>query len=110
VKPPPTDSGTVPNLRFSFADAHPRLESGGWAREVTERELPVATTLAGVNMQLEPGAVRELHWHKQAERVWRRAASSSSCSTTVASRSTRRSCSPTGSRTRRATCSRATSA
>ncbi|HEY7078021.1 MAG TPA: cupin domain-containing protein [Solirubrobacteraceae bacterium] len=60
-------SGTVPNLRFSFADAHPRLEEGGWAREVTERELPVATALAGVNMRLEPGAVRELHWHKQAE-------------------------------------------
>ena len=60
-------SGTVPNLRFSFEDAHPRVEDGGWAREVTERELPVATTLAGVNMRLEPGAVRELHWHKQAE-------------------------------------------
>lgn len=65
--PPATDEGTVPNLRFSFGDAHNRVELGGWAREVTERELPVATTLAGVNMGLEPGAVRELHWHKQAE-------------------------------------------
>ncbi|HET7053430.1 MAG TPA: oxalate decarboxylase family bicupin [Solirubrobacterales bacterium] len=64
---PATDEGTLPNLRFSFSDAHNRLEPGGWAREVTERELPVATTLAGVNMRLEPGAVRELHWHKQAE-------------------------------------------
>ncbi|HET8565642.1 MAG TPA: cupin domain-containing protein [Solirubrobacterales bacterium] len=67
VAPPATDEGTVPNLRFSFADAHKRVEPGGWAREVTERELPVATELAGVNMLLEPGAVRELHWHKQAE-------------------------------------------
>ena len=65
--PPATDEGTVPNLRFSFADAHNRVELGGWAREVTERELPVATALAGVNMCLEAGAVRELHWHKQAE-------------------------------------------
>jgi oxalate decarboxylase len=65
--PPATDSGTVPNLRFSFADAHNRLSGGGWAREVTERELPIATTLAGVNMRLEPGGVREMHWHKQAE-------------------------------------------
>jgi oxalate decarboxylase len=65
--PPPTDAGSVPNLRFSFADAHRRLEPGGWAREVTQRELPIATSLAGVNMRLEPGAVRELHWHKQAE-------------------------------------------
>jgi oxalate decarboxylase len=64
---PATDSGTIPNLRFSFADAHNRLSSGGWAREVTQRELPVATELAGVNMRLKPGGVRELHWHKQAE-------------------------------------------
>jgi oxalate decarboxylase len=65
--PPPTDEGSVPNLRFSFSDAHRRLERGGWTREVTERELPIATTLAGVNMRLNPGGVRELHWHKQAE-------------------------------------------
>jgi oxalate decarboxylase len=28
--PPSTDQGTVPNLRFSFSDAHTRLTSGGW--------------------------------------------------------------------------------
>jgi oxalate decarboxylase len=27
--PPSTDHGTLPNLRFSFADAHMRLEPGG---------------------------------------------------------------------------------
>src|ERR671923_611579 len=64
---PITDAGTVPNLKFSFAAAHNRLLTGGWAREVTVRELPVATTLAGVNMRLKPGAIRELHWHAQAE-------------------------------------------
>jgi oxalate decarboxylase len=65
--PPRTDSGTVPNLKFSFAAAHNRLLSGGWAREVTSRELPIATQLAGVNMRLKPGAMREMHWHKEAE-------------------------------------------
>ncbi|MBV8181169.1 MAG: cupin domain-containing protein, partial [Mycobacterium sp.] len=64
---PPTDSGSLPNLKFPFAAAHNRLLSGGWAREVTVRELPVATTLAGVNMRLKAGAYRELHWHKEAE-------------------------------------------
>lgn len=67
LTPPGTDRGTIPNLRFSFSDAHQRLEDGGWSREITQRELPVATTLAGVNMRLKPGAFRELHWHKQAE-------------------------------------------
>ena len=64
---PQTDSGTIPNLKFSFAAARNRLLTGGWAREVTARELPIATQLAGVNMRLKPGGIRELHWHKEAE-------------------------------------------
>ena len=64
---PQTDAGTIPNLKFSYAAARNRLLTGGWAREITERELPVATTLAGVNMRLKPGGIRELHWHKEAE-------------------------------------------
>lgn len=65
--PPVTDNGTMPNMRFSFSDAHNRMEEGGWAREVTIRELPASDELAGVNMALAPGAYRELHWHKEAE-------------------------------------------
>jgi oxalate decarboxylase len=64
---PYTDAGTIPNLKFSYATARNRLTTGGWAREVTVRELPVATTLAGVNMRLKPGGIREMHWHKEAE-------------------------------------------
>jgi oxalate decarboxylase len=64
---PNTDAGTIPNLKFSFADAHNRLLTGGWSREVTARELPISTTLASVDMRLKPGAIRELHWHKEAE-------------------------------------------
>ena len=67
LTPPETDEGTIPNLKFSFSLAHNRLEQGGWAREVTARELPVATDLAAVNMRLDAGAVRELHWHKESE-------------------------------------------
>jgi oxalate decarboxylase len=65
--PPDTDAGTIPNLKYSFEAAHTRLLSGGWAREITVRELPVATELAGVNMRLKAGGVREMHWHKEAE-------------------------------------------
>lgn len=67
IRSPLTDQGTMLNMKFSFADAHNRLSEGGWSRQVTLRELPVALTMAGVNMRLNPGANRELHWHKQAE-------------------------------------------
>jgi oxalate decarboxylase len=64
---PWTDSGTVPNLKFPYAAARNRILTGGWAREVTSRELPIAKDIAGVNMRLKPGGIRELHWHKEAE-------------------------------------------
>lgn len=67
LTPPPTDGGTLMNMKFSFSDAHMRLCPGGWAREVTNREIPASTQVAGVNMALEPGAYRELHWHKETE-------------------------------------------
>src|ERR1700682_4923032 len=65
--PPRVDHGTLPNLRWSFADSHMHLSPGGWGRQTTARELPGATEVAGVNMRLKAGAVREMHWHKAAE-------------------------------------------
>lgn len=53
--PPATDAGAIPNLKFSFSDTHMQLKHGGWSREITVRELPVSTTIAGVNMRLTPG-------------------------------------------------------
>jgi oxalate decarboxylase len=67
ISPPQTDHGMLYNLRWSFADSHMRLEEGGWARQTTVRELPSSPTIAGVNMRLKAGAVREMHWHKEAE-------------------------------------------
>jgi oxalate decarboxylase len=36
---------------------------GGSAKESTVKQLPVATSIAGVSMRLKPGGLRELHWH-----------------------------------------------
>jgi len=64
---PETDNGTVEPFKYSFALAHKRIENGGWTRQVTERELPISKTMAGVEMRLVSGGVRELHWHTSAE-------------------------------------------
>lgn len=66
-RPPVTDSGTLPTLRWSFADSHVKMREGGWARQTTAREIPASTDLALVNMRLTAGGVRELHWHTAAE-------------------------------------------
>ncbi|MGA2811160.1 MAG: cupin domain-containing protein [Candidatus Acidiferrum sp.] len=65
--PVPTDAGGVQTFKYPFSFAHKRLQEGGWSREVTRRELAVSTTLAGVDMRLTAGGVRELHWHTAAE-------------------------------------------
>lgn len=65
--PIPTDGGGVPTFKYPFAFSHKRFQEGGWSREVTVRELPVSKSLAGVNMRLTAGGVRELHWHTAAE-------------------------------------------
>jgi oxalate decarboxylase len=54
---PDTDYGSIPNLKFSFSLAHNRLLEGGWAREVTIRELPAATTLMISHAELEQGII-----------------------------------------------------
>jgi oxalate decarboxylase len=65
--PQETDAGAVQTFKYPYAFAHKRLQEGGWSREVTQRELSVSTSLAGVDMRLTAGGVRELHWHNAAE-------------------------------------------
>ena len=67
LTPPRTDRGLMPNLKWPFAQSHMRLEDGGFARETTVRELPVSKSVAGVDMRLNAGGMRELHWHKASE-------------------------------------------
>ncbi len=66
--PPGTDSKSlVPTFKYPFSLANKRVYEGGWSREVTVRELPVSKSMAGVNMRLTAGGVRELHWHTAGE-------------------------------------------
>lgn len=65
--PPPTDHGDIGPVWYSFDLARKRVEEGGWTHQVTQRELPPSTQLAGVNMRLTAGSFRELHWHTADE-------------------------------------------
>ncbi|HEY1482415.1 MAG TPA: cupin domain-containing protein [Candidatus Acidoferrum sp.] len=67
TNPPVTDAGGVQTFKYPFSFSHKRLHEGGWSREVTVRELPVSKTMAGVDMRLTAGGVRELHWHTASE-------------------------------------------
>jgi oxalate decarboxylase len=65
--PPATDVGGLPQFWASFNIAPRRVQEGGWARQVTQADFQIASSISGVNMRLDAGGVRELHWHQAAE-------------------------------------------
>jgi oxalate decarboxylase len=65
--PPATDIGGMPMDWASFNNAPKRIQNGGWARQVTRADFAISDTIAGVNMRLTAGGIRELHWHQAAE-------------------------------------------
>lgn len=67
VYPPESDAGGQPPFKYSFSLAHKRIEAGGWTRQVTVRDLPISKEMAGVEMRLISGGIRELHWHVGSE-------------------------------------------
>ena len=67
LNPPATDVNGMPQFWSSFNLAPKRIQNGGWARQITVDDFKISTEIAGVNMRLGPGGVRELHWHQQAE-------------------------------------------
>ncbi|KAF8675634.1 Oxalate Decarboxylase [Rhizoctonia solani] len=64
---PSTDNGAVSNAKWPFSLSHNRVQDGGWGRQQNVHTMPIATAMAGVNMRLKAGGIRELHWHTAAE-------------------------------------------
>jgi hypothetical protein len=69
LAPPGTDHGGVDNAQWPLGLSHNKLGLGraGWSKQQNTDNIPIATEMAGVDMRLEEGAYRELHWHKAAE-------------------------------------------
>lgn len=66
IVPPTTykpDSNAKSVYKYKFSDSEKRSLPGGWAREATVNQFPISEGISGVDMTLEAGAVRELHWH-----------------------------------------------
>lgn len=54
----------LPNFKFDLEkEKHGWQGPGGSAKQHTVDNFPVAKSIAAVSMRLEPGALRELHWH-----------------------------------------------
>lgn len=63
----PRKPGPAPVFTASLDGGPVKATSGGWAREITTHQLPLATGIAGAHIFLNAGGVREMHWHASAE-------------------------------------------
>ncbi|HEY7312870.1 MAG TPA: cupin domain-containing protein [Gemmataceae bacterium] len=65
--PDPLLSGKeLPTFKFALEKSKGRVVGKSTAKEATVEEFPISKGIAGVSMRLEPGAMRELHWHATA--------------------------------------------
>ncbi|EFR04214.1 oxalate decarboxylase oxdD [Nannizzia gypsea CBS 118893] len=64
---PATDNGLVPNLKWSFSLSKTRMFHGGWIREQVIQDLPASHDIAGAQVHLIKGGIRQMHWHRVAE-------------------------------------------
>jgi oxalate decarboxylase/phosphoglucose isomerase-like protein (cupin superfamily) len=58
-------SETLPSFRYRLEQQPPRTNCGGVVRGASVRQFPVSQGIAGASMRLQPGSLRELHWHER---------------------------------------------
>ena len=59
-------ASALPAFSYPFSGLPLVRYDGGTTKQVGSYNFPVSTNIAGVYMTLEPGAIRELHWHAMA--------------------------------------------
>src|SRR5580765_8134594 len=65
--PDPTLAGKdLPTFKFALEKSEGKVIGNSYGKEATVTQLPISKGIAGVSMRLEPGAMRELHWHATA--------------------------------------------
>jgi len=65
--PDPALSGKdLPTFKFALEKSTGKAIGNSYGKEATVEQLPISKGIAGVSMKIEPGAMRELHWHATA--------------------------------------------
>ena len=56
----------LPTFKFDLEKSAGKVIGNSYGKEATVAQLPISKGIAGVSMRIEPGAMRELHWHATA--------------------------------------------
>ncbi len=55
------------NFVHRMLEQEPKVTSGGEVRIADSKNFPVSTTVAAAHVSIDPGALREMHWHPNAD-------------------------------------------
>ena len=66
IPDPVTSGDQLPTFKFELEKTEGRVIGQSYGKEVTVEQLPISKGIAGVSMRMEPGVMRELHWHATA--------------------------------------------
>ena len=66
IPDPPLAGKDLPTFKFALEKSEGKVIGNSYGKEATVTQLPISKGIAGVSMRLEPGAMRELHWHATA--------------------------------------------
>lgn len=56
----------LPTFKFALEKSEGKVVGKSFGKEATVTQLPISKGLAGVSMRMEPGVMREMHWHATA--------------------------------------------
>ena len=56
----------LPTFKFALEKSDGKVIGNSYGKEATVTQLPISKGIAGVSMRLEPGVMREMHWHATA--------------------------------------------
>ena len=66
VPDPATSGKELPTFKFELEKSQGRVIDGSYGKEATVEQLLISKAIAGVSMRMQPGVMRELHWHATA--------------------------------------------
>jgi oxalate decarboxylase len=66
VPDPLTSGKELPTFKFQLEKQKGKVIGGSSVKAATVRDFPISKSIAGASMRLEPGGMRELHWHATA--------------------------------------------
>ncbi|WP_228451807.1 cupin domain-containing protein [Chryseobacterium sp. SN22] len=51
------------SFKYELEKKEPCTNDGGTTRGASVKDFPASAGIAGVSVRLQPGSMRELHWH-----------------------------------------------